>query len=403
MAFARPLTRLNHPREIVRQFTPNWFTATMGTGILSLSIAQFPLAHGALQNVGMALWIFNIALFAICSILMLARAVFFWNDFVRLFGHPVQSMFLGAIPMGLATIVNGYLAFGLPAFGTRAVAMAHQLWWIDAFLAALSGWFVPYLMFSRQSHSIEGMTAVWLLPIVPAEVAAASGALLAPHLAHGDAQVVLAISVLLWTLSVPLALGILSILFMRLALHNIPPRDMAVSGWLTLGPLGTGALAMVLIGADARQILVGTALAPLSQIVHGVGLFTGILLWGYGAWWWVIAIILTLHHARTSLPFNMGWWAFTFPLGVYTAATFALGRELDALPFTILGAFFAVLLAVFWLIVTLRTAHGAWNGYLFRAPCLSGETGLPIPECDAQHPQNSADPFAMHTHERIRT
>ena len=28
----KPLSRLDHPREMIRQFTPNWFAATMGTG-----------------------------------------------------------------------------------------------------------------------------------------------------------------------------------------------------------------------------------------------------------------------------------------------------------------------------------------------------------------------------------
>ena len=370
--FARPLTEVTHPREVVRQFTPNWFTATMGTGILSLTIAQFPLAHAAFWNVGAALWMFNIVLFAACSLLLIGRAVFFWSAFVRLFGHPVQSMFLGAIPMGLATIVNGFVTFGAPLFGERATLIASSLWWFDAALALASGWLVPYLMFTRQEHNIENMTAMWLLPVVPAEVAAAAGALLTPHLAQNHAQIVLGVSVVLWAFSVPLALGILGILFMRLALHNIPPREVAVSGWLTLGPLGTGALAMVLFGADVPQVLAGTALAALGTAVHGVALFGALLLWGYGAWWWVMAIIMTLHHARTSLPFNMGWWAFTFPLGVYTAATFALGHELYAPVFGTLAAVFVVLLAAFWLIVFARTVHGAWRGYLFRAPCLAG-------------------------------
>ncbi len=42
------------------------------------------------------------------------------------------------------------------------------------------GVLIPYLMFTRQDHSIDQMTAVWLLPVVAAEVAAASGGLLAP-------------------------------------------------------------------------------------------------------------------------------------------------------------------------------------------------------------------------------
>ncbi|EPJ1876678.1 hypothetical protein ACTE62_004983 [Klebsiella pneumoniae] len=36
----RPLSALSSPKEAIRQFTPNWFAATMGTGILSLSLAQ---------------------------------------------------------------------------------------------------------------------------------------------------------------------------------------------------------------------------------------------------------------------------------------------------------------------------------------------------------------------------
>ena len=37
-----PLSRLSHPREVIRRFTPNWFTATMGTGILALALNQSP-------------------------------------------------------------------------------------------------------------------------------------------------------------------------------------------------------------------------------------------------------------------------------------------------------------------------------------------------------------------------
>nr|GEU29189.1 hypothetical protein [Tanacetum cinerariifolium] len=41
-AGATPLRQLRSPVEVIRQFTPNWFAATMGTGILSLALAQLP-------------------------------------------------------------------------------------------------------------------------------------------------------------------------------------------------------------------------------------------------------------------------------------------------------------------------------------------------------------------------
>ena len=103
------------------------------------------------------------------------------------------------------------------------------------------------------------MTAVWLLPLVAAEVAGASGGLLAPHLADAHHQfVVLATSYVLWAYSVPVAFGILAILILRMALHKLPHEAMTASSWLALGPIGTGALGMLVLGADAPAILAPT-------------------------------------------------------------------------------------------------------------------------------------------------
>ena len=59
--------------KIIRHFTPNWFTVTMGTGILALALNQFPLAIPGLRQVGAALWLANIGLFLLFSALYTAR------------------------------------------------------------------------------------------------------------------------------------------------------------------------------------------------------------------------------------------------------------------------------------------------------------------------------------------
>ena len=201
-----PLSRLDSPREVVRQFTPNWFAATMGTGILAIALAQFGATVPVLHAVGEGLWMLNMALFALFTALYAARWIFFFDGAKRIFGHSVVSMFFGCIPMGLATIINGFLLFGLPRFGPAAIGIAETLWWIDVAMAAACGIAIPYMMFTRQSHSIDQMTAVWLLPMVAAEVAAVSGGLLAPHLADPQSQLlVLTLSYALWALSVPIA------------------------------------------------------------------------------------------------------------------------------------------------------------------------------------------------------
>lgn len=277
----QPLSRLDSPREVVRQFTPNWFAATMGTGILAIALSQFQADVPMLHPVAEGLWMCNIALFTLFAGLYAARWIFFFDGAKRIFGHSVVSMFFGCIPMGLATIVNGFLIFGLPRYGEVAVGIAETLWWIDVAMAAACGVAIPFMMFTRQSHTIDQMTAVWLLPVVAAEVAAVSGGLLAPHLVAPHSQlVVLTLSYALWALSVPIALSILVVLLLRMAIHKLPHANMAASSWLALGPIGTGALGLMTLGGAAPAILSANGLERFSAFAEGLGLFGGLLLWG---------------------------------------------------------------------------------------------------------------------------
>jgi len=205
--------------EIVRQFTPNWFTVTMGTGILSLALNQAPFVTPTLSIFAEGLWVLNIGLFLMFSVLYAAHWMFFPKEASYIFSHSVMSMFFGAIPMGLATIINGMLAFGVPHWGAKAVMIAETLWWLDMAMAIACGVLIPFLMFTRQDHSIEKMTAIWLLPIVAAEVAASSAGALAPHIADSQAALrILVLGYALWAYSVPLAMSILVILLLRLFL-----------------------------------------------------------------------------------------------------------------------------------------------------------------------------------------
>lgn len=363
-----PMTNL---REIVRQFTPNWFTVTMGTGILALALNQAPFGTPAIRVAAEALWLLNIALFGIFTALYTARWLFFPNEARRIFSHSVASMFFGAIPMGLATIINGFLAFGITHWGNTAIAIAQDLWWIDMAMALASGIGVPFLMFTRQDHSMEGMTAIWLIPIVAAEVTAASAAQLVPHLADPQAAMrMLMLGYMLWAFSVPLAMSVLVILLLRLVLHKLPHRDMAASSWLALGPIGTGALGLLLLGADSPAAFAAVGMPAIGPVAAGVGIVGGAMLWGYGMWWLALAIMTTVRYLRHGIPFNLGWWGFTFPLGVYTVATLALARQTHLAFLASIGAILLFCLAGFWLVVTTRTLYGAWNRSLFVSPCL---------------------------------
>ena len=367
----KPFTQLGQRHNIIRQFTPNWFTVSMGTGVVALIVSAFPMLKALTWQLGTGLWYFNILLFVLFSVLYGLRWAFYPHEAKQIFQHPSMSLFLGTIPMALATILNGFLKYGQPIYGDIAVQIAQTLWYADVVLALLVAWAVPFAMYRHQEHALQQMTAVWLLPIVACEVAASSGGLLLGHLAADTHAVAILLgSYVLWGVSVLPAFAILTILMLRLVLHKLPEKELAVSSWLALGPIGTAALALLVLGHQAPTLMASLGLAQLGQLFHQAGILASLILLGFGLWWLGIAVLTTLHHAKQDLPFNLGWWGLTFPLGVYTLAILTLAQQLNLAFLYAVGYAFATILMLLWSLVATKTAQGFYQGHLFFSPCL---------------------------------
>ena len=367
----KPFTQLGQRHNIIRQFTPNWFTVSMGTGVVALIVSEFPMLKALTWQLGTGLWYFNILLFVFFSVLYGLRWAFYPHEAKQIFQHPSMSLFLGTIPMALATILNGFLKYGQPIYVDTAVQIAQMLWYTDVVLALLVAWAVPFAMYRHQEHALQQMTAVWLLPIVACEVAASSGGLLLGHLAADTHAVAILLgSYVLWGVSALPAFAILTILMLRLVLHKLPEKELAVSSWLALGPIGTAALALLVLGHQAPTLMASLGLAQLGQLFHQAGILASLILLGFGLWWLGIAVLTTLHHAKQDLPFNLGWWGLTFPLGVYTLAILNLAQQLNLAFLYAVGYAFATILMLLWSLVATKTAQGFYQGHLFFSPCL---------------------------------
>lgn len=367
----KPFYQIKQKQDVIRQFTPNWFTVTMGTGVVALILPELPFAQDFIWQVATSLWVLNIILFIAFSTLYILRWLIYPQEARQIFSHTSMSLFLGTIPMGLATILNGFLKFGVSLYGDVAIHIAHSLWYIDVILAVGIGILVPFFMYSRQHHHLHTMTAIWLLPIVACEVVSVSGGLLLAHLpVNQEALGILFGSYVLWGMSVLPAFAILTILMLRLALHQLPPKELAISSWLALGPIGTGALSLLTLGTQATNVLQHFDLMKLGEFCENLGFIANFILIGFGIWWLSIAILTTLSHVKTGIPFNLGWWGLTFPLGVFTLALLNLGHQLNLHFIMIIGFTLVSILVLLWGIVLSKTLLGMYRGHLFFSPCL---------------------------------
>jgi tellurite resistance protein TehA-like permease len=229
------------------------------------------------------------------------------------------------------------------------------------------------LISASDRQALDRITAAQLLPIAASIVAAGTGARVAEHLPNPQhALGTIIASYVMWGMSTPLAMTVLVMYYTRLALHKLPPREIVVSSFLPLGPLGMGGYSITYLGMVSRRVFPETEffsdIPVAGDIFFVVGIFIALIMWAFGLTWLCFALA-SIYKSR-PFPFNMGWWGFTFPLGVMALSTMELGNIFPSLFFRVLGTIFAVAVILLWCVVAVGTARGAWSGRLFNAPCL---------------------------------
>ncbi|KAL4434057.1 hypothetical protein ABPG75_000498 [Micractinium tetrahymenae] len=384
MRWRRPLSRVQRASDLARHFDPAWHVACMSTGQFALQLAAFPFRSAggaaALKALGFALWCLNVVLFCAFTVLLLIRVTVL-RGAAALVRDGSQSLSLAAMPMALATVVDGISQLLPGGFSESARSAAVVLWWLVVALSLAASCGLPYTMFTAHRHSLEGMSVVWAVPMLPGVVAASSGGTLALRCPPGGAAArdILLASYALCGLSRFLSVLVLAVYFQRLALHRLRPPAQVPGLFLPAGPLGMAALDFLLLGSATRVACpasgggdglaagsppavegVGLSLSGLAAVMDYGGTAAALLLWGAAAWWVLMAAAACALNWR-SIPFSLGWWGAVFPFGTFTGATLQLAAKLGSQPFRGLGAALDVLAAQGRERVAACGKHGGWQ------------------------------------------
>jgi len=364
----------------------------MGTGMQNTLLFYLPWAdtHPTFRLVGAGFLILDICLFICFAVITVVRYTLYPEIFNMVLSHDTHSLFLGTIPMGFITIVTGIALLGHEyeiSGGLIPVLVASGLWWIASVLACFTAFVVPYVMFTRHSHSMEHLTAAWLLPIVTPITIAASGATISKYLSLYDynsyALRILLTSYILGGIGLLLSFIIMALYFQRLAVYHAPGQEVIVSTFLPLGPCGQGGYTFIELGRNSMTLFpllaaehpgneAYTALSLVGPVMYGSTLAFGLMLWGLGIWWMFHAVVtVSTHYMTCDIAFNMSAWGVTFSLGSLALLTFSLGNSFDSLFFKVVGTGMTLVVFIMWWLVVIPTLRGFWRGTLFEAPYLS--------------------------------
>ncbi len=361
-ALAEPAASLSR----LRGLHPGWFGAVMGTAILAVAAFDNPgdvrsLRQG-MRAVGDVFALLAYLLAAILLVAYLARWLRHRDAALADLRHPVLGALYGTFPGGLLVLAVMTSVVGPSLLPDRAITPTVATLAIAGGVLALAiSVAFGYLLFVGDlSHT--SVNGGWFIPPVVTIIIPMALTPLMPHTSAGTARLLLALGYACYGMGLLLFLLVLGLLHDRLVLHPLPAAALAPSLWIGLGPLGVGALGLLTLAHAGAQVF-GTsadAVVTISQLAA-----TG--LWGFGLWWLAAAALLLARYLRTGpLPFGLGWWAFTFPLGAYTVATITLARAWHTGAMEAVGARLFVLLAVAWLVVATRTLRGVLTGQVWQ-------------------------------------
>ncbi|MDA8201439.1 MAG: hypothetical protein M0Z49_01490 [Chloroflexi bacterium] len=365
-ALLAPREALAAPSVRLRGFHPGWYGAVMGTAIIGIIAYQNPGEIGSLAWAGR--W-FGVAMVGLSALLAVGLGIPYAARWLRHprdaradLANPVVGALYGTFPGGILVLAVGIATAGPSVFSVGATAtLVAVLAAVGIVLAFLVSVAFAAMLFVNAGTDPRAANGGWFIPPVVNIIVPMALMPLAPHVAVADLPMLVAAGYAFWGMGFLLFVLVASLLYDRLVFHPLPEAPLAPSLWIGLGPIGVGSLALLRLG-QAGGPLWGNA-APILATASSLA---ATMLWGFGIWWLAAAIVLLVAYLRRGrLPYGLGWWAFTFPLGAYTASTLAIGRAWHAGWLEAFAVALFVLLVAFWLVVTSGTLAATRSGRIW--------------------------------------
>ncbi len=360
-------------QHAIKHFAPGWFAVIMGTGglanILFLWEGQFlwawrpSFAVAALADVG----------YFLVLIPWLLRWVRHFDYVHRDLHHPVATNFFVTMPV--ATVILGtnvHLIWSQYLGRELVFGLLLACWGIAIVGVAFFTLFTTFRFIRAEAAPApETMNFSWIM----APIANMALLLLGNPVCSWAAQLrphwcltILVCNAAMLGIGFFLFLFISAIIFVRLALHPLPPAETTPTFGIILSAAGLAVSAVLDLGASAKSL----------GLVTETGLFSlaAATLWGFGMW--ILALILVIcayQWRRGGIPFSLGWWAFVFPLAAYTIGSQKLALRFPSLLTRGYALTLTVLLVGLWLYILVNTLRGVLRGTLFQGKPLEQPEG----------------------------
>nr|WP_242652451.1 C4-dicarboxylate ABC transporter [Desulfofarcimen acetoxidans] len=344
---------------IIQKFSPSWFACVMGTGIVAVDSYLYAEQCIFLKRLAIISWVFTMLFFLIILIPWVLRFMLYKKEASLDFKDAVTGQFYATMPIACLVIAVDLMIVGIHYMNADIAIQLAKTFWLTGVLIALPGSIIiPLQNFINQDVKIENINPAWFMPPVSLIVIPVAGTKLIPFWPISWQQSMLVFNYISWSGGFFLFLILEVICIYRFICCPLLPGKLAPTVWINLGPIGVGTISLINLGT--------ASVSTLGEYVQSVLNIGALFLWGFGFWWLMCALVLTSYYlSQKNLPFSLSWWAFTFPLGAYTGATYLVSTVLNSSAVLSYGYFCLYLLLTLWFVVLVKTIKGVIKSEVF--------------------------------------
>jgi tellurite resistance protein TehA-like permease len=343
----------------------------MATGGIANVLASIPFETRWLDIVGLVFFFFNLVVFMTICVMIGFRFHYRPGSFISTFTDQVESLFIPATVVSIATILITVCEYGIPNTGPWLLHVMEILFWIYVAFATIASAGIYLTLWSTLTFPIHTMTPTWVFPAYPMLLTAPFGgslinaAIQRKELHHLCGPAIMFASVTVQGAGFLIAFMICSAFIYRLMTQKLPRDAQRPGVFISIGPFGFTVAGILNLGNKAELILPDGFLSiPNSvSILKILSTMVGLWLWGLCIWFFLVSVgsLWKYVFPNHRLPFQVTWFSFVFPNTALVTATFQLGDALDSHPLKVLGCVLAAVLVAVWLFVFAGLVRGFWR------------------------------------------
>ncbi|KAJ5294263.1 hypothetical protein N7508_009084 [Penicillium antarcticum] len=241
---------------------------------------------------------------------------------------------------------------------------------------------LPFIHLTLQSPGINNLATCILLPFIAALTSAAcSGVVCRFSHVSPELQVpAIIVAYLQVGAGLTLATVLDAILVVQYLNCSQPLPETVYQDMILCSPFGQSSFALQALGQAVNSASVATYdrekfLTHAAGATGFISLFFGLLVWGYGVFWWCFAS-MRIVHTLCAQPggwrqtrFSMAAWSLIFPWGAFTNAAVVFGRFMQIPAFGVFSMGLLVLLVLMWIVSHGFMVWGLVTGRILGLEC----------------------------------